>query len=114
MVHRTRTFVAQLSYVAVTDSGEVVAILLTHFFAADEAVTGRREAWISTIGTVRAWRRRGLAGALIATGLAEAQRQGYDRAALGVDADSLTGALGVYQAAGFAVESRQARYVRRF
>ena len=110
----TRTFVAQLSYVAVTDSGEVVAILLTHFFAADEAVTGRREAWISTIGTVRAWRRRGLASALIATGLAQAQRQGYDRAALGVDADSPTGALGVYQSAGFEVESRHARYVRQF
>jgi mycothiol synthase len=126
----TRAFVAELSFVAVADcgdsvdnhaedsdiegGGEVVAILLSAFFAADEAVTGRREAWISTIGTLRAWRRRGLASALIATVLAEAKRQGYDRAALGVDADSPTGALGVYLRAGFEVDSRHARYVHPY
>ncbi|NUT35568.1 MAG: GNAT family N-acetyltransferase [Hamadaea sp.] len=112
----TRAFRPDLSYVAVAENAdgtdEVVAILLSQYFAADTAVTGIQEMWISTIGTRRAWRKRGLASALIGAALTEAHRQGFDRAALGVDADSPTGALGVYQRAGFAVEFRTTRYVR--
>ncbi|MEV0269014.1 GNAT family N-acetyltransferase [Hamadaea sp. NPDC050747] len=115
----TRAFVPELSYVALAGSGdgagdEMVAFLLTQFFEADQVVTGRREAWISTIGTLRAHRRRGLASALIATCLRAAAAQGYDRAALGVDADNPTGALGVYEAAGFTVDRRHVTYVREF
>lgn len=109
----TRAFVPQLSYVALAGD-EMAAFLLTQFFEADEVATGRREAWISTIGTLREHRRRGLASALIATCLRAAAEQGYDRAALGVDADNPTGALGVYEAAGFAVDRRHVAFVREF
>lgn len=112
----TRAFRPDLSYVAVAagpdGSDEVVAILLSQYYVADEVATGVKEMWISTIGTRRAWRKRGLASALINAALAQAQRQGMDRAGLGVDADSPTGALGVYQRAGFTVDSRTARYIR--
>ncbi|MEV6967676.1 GNAT family N-acetyltransferase [Hamadaea sp. NPDC051192] len=114
----TRAFVPELSYVALAGSpgadDEMVAFLLTAFFEADEVATGRREAWISTIGTLRAYRRRGLASALIATCLHAAAEQGYDQAALGVDAANPTGALGVYEAAGFAVDRKHVAYVREF
>lgn len=106
-----RSFRADLSFLAVAGS-QVVAILLTHHFEADTAVMGRREAWISAIGTWRAWRGRGVATGLIGTALAEATRQGFAQAALGVDADNPTGALSLYRAAGFHVEHRHGRYVR--
>jgi len=113
-----RSFRPDLSFLALADATErtarpqVVAILLAHHYEADTAVTGRREAWISTIGTRRAWRRRGVATALIGAALGEAKRQGFARAALGVDADSPTGALSVYHTTGFLVEQRHRRYVR--
>jgi ribosomal protein S18 acetylase RimI-like enzyme len=118
----TRTFRPDLSFLAVADADaaghaagpRVAAILLTHYWEADTAVTGRREAWISTIGTRRAWRRRGVATALIGAALAEAKRQGFPRAGLGVDADSPTGALSLYRNAGFHVEHRHRRYVHQF
>jgi len=109
----SRAFVPQLSFVAMAGE-EMAAFLLTQFYAADEAATGRKEAWISTIGTLRAYRRRGLASALITACLHAAAENGYDRAALGVDADNPTGALGVYERAGFRVESRHTAYVRTF
>jgi ribosomal protein S18 acetylase RimI-like enzyme len=115
-----RAFRPDLFFLALADAAEhaarpqVAAIVLAHHYEADTAVTGRREAWISTIGTRRAWRRRGVATALIGAALGEAKRQGFARAALGVDADSPTGALSVYRTAGFLVEQRHRRYVREF
>ncbi|MFC4062960.1 GNAT family N-acetyltransferase [Planomonospora corallina] len=106
----TSAFSPESSFVAVDGSGTGVAILLTCHYEADTAATGVREAWIQTIGTLREWRGRGVAGALIAHALAEFRAQGYQRAALSVDADSPTGALGVYTRAGFTVEDRTTVY----
>jgi len=108
-----RSFRPDLSFLAVPDPAgpPLAAILLTHYFEADTVATGRKEAWIATIGTRRAWRRRGIAAALLAAALAEAKRQGFERAALGVDADNPTGVLGFYHSAGFEVEHRHSRYV---
>ncbi|WP_084965933.1 GNAT family N-acetyltransferase [Thermoactinospora rubra] len=88
----------------------VVSILLTQYFEADTAATGVRDAYIAIIGTLREWRGRGVAGALIAHALTEFRRQGYGTASLGVDADNPTGAVGVYERAGFKVEHRGAVY----
>jgi GNAT superfamily N-acetyltransferase len=76
-----RAFRPDLFFLALADAAEhaarpqVAAIVLAHHYEADTAVTGRREAWISTIGTRRAWRRRGVATALIGAALGEAKRQ---------------------------------------
>ncbi len=111
----TRSFRPDLSFLAIAAAPHhVAAILLTHYFEADTEATGHREAWISTIGTRQAWRKRGLATALIGATLAEARRQGFARAALAVDADSPTGALSLYRSAGFHVVHRHIRYVREF
>jgi mycothiol synthase len=60
--------------------------------------------YIGQVGTARPWRRRGLAGALLAEVLAAAGAAGRAEASLGVDADSPTGAVGLYERAGFAQE----------
>ncbi|WP_344865903.1 GNAT family N-acetyltransferase [Planomonospora alba] len=106
----TSVFRPESSFVAVDGSGAGVAVLLTCYYEADTAATGVREAWIQTIGTLREWRGRGVASALIAHALAEFRAQGYRRAGLSVDADSPTGALGVYTRAGFEVEDRTVVY----
>lgn len=98
------------SFVVRDGAGESVAVLLTHYFAADTEATGVREAWIQIVGTLREWRGRGVAAALLAHALAEFRAQGYQKAGLGVDADNPTGALGVYTRAGFVVEHRATTY----
>lgn len=59
--------------------------------------------WIGTLGVRPAWRRRGIAEALLATAFAEFHRRGERRAALGVDAQSPTGATRLYEKAGMRV-----------
>ncbi|GGK61417.1 N-acetyltransferase [Planomonospora parontospora subsp. parontospora] len=102
----TKAFRPEASFVAVDASGTSVAVLLTSHYEADTAATGIREAWIQIIGTLREWRGRGVASAMLAHALTEFRAQGYQRAGLSVDADSPTGALGVYTRAGFTVEDR--------
>ncbi len=51
-----------------------------------------------------AWRRRGLAKALLARSLVAAREAGFTSAGLGVDAENPTGALGLYESLGFAPE----------
>ncbi|MBG0827031.1 GNAT family N-acetyltransferase [Planomonospora sp. ID67723] len=106
----TRSFRPESSFVAVDGSGRCVGVLLTQHYEADTEATGVREAWIQIIGTLREWRGRGVASALIAYALAEFREQGYARAGLGVDADNPTGALGIYTRAGFEIEHRQITY----
>ena len=76
----------------------------SYFFPADAEATGVREAYIGQVGTLRPWRRRGLGGLLLATGLAAARAGGYAQAALTVDSGNPTGALGLYERAGFVVD----------
>jgi ribosomal protein S18 acetylase RimI-like enzyme len=66
--------------------------------------------YIGQVGVRRPWRRRGLAQAMLVQVLAWAGRAGKKTAALGVDADSPTGAVGVYERAGFTIEYRAVTY----
>jgi GNAT superfamily N-acetyltransferase len=56
--------------------------------------------FVNELGVRREWRKRGIASALLKTSFAEFYRRGKKGAALGVDADSLTGALKIYERAG--------------
>ena len=67
---------------------------------------GLQRGWLSSVFTRRPWRRRGLAAALISRSLALLRERGMTSAALGVDADNPSGALGLYESAGFAVHER--------
>jgi mycothiol synthase len=111
IVTESRSFRPQLSFVVVLDgSDEIVAYLQTAEFDADLDATGRREAYVGRIGTVQEYRHQGLATALLGHSLHAYRNAGYDQAALNVDSQNPTGALGVYERAGFKVESRWTNY----
>ena len=56
---------------------------------------------IEDLGVIRRWRRKGLGTALLLTLLGRLRQLGFERAELGVDADSLTGATRLYERVGF-------------
>jgi mycothiol synthase len=107
----SHTFRPDTSRVVVpTGSDEIVAYLTTHEFEAYFEATGRREAYVGKVGTLPEHRGRGIAAALLGHCLHAYAEAGYDEASLDVDSENPTGALGVYQRAGFAVESRWTNY----
>lgn len=61
-------------------------------------------AWVNELGVRRPWRTRGLGNALLRHAFGEFYRRGARVAALGVDAESLTGATRLYERAGMHVE----------
>lgn len=71
--------------------------------------------WISGLGVVPSHRRRGLARAILFHSFGEFWRRGRRSVALGVDADSLTGATRLYESVGMRVEQQfdQVRKVLR-
>lgn len=102
----SRNFRAELSFLALDGRGEdaaVAAYLLGYFYTADEAATGRREAWIGQLGTLPAWRGRGAGSALLAHALSAYRAAGYQQAGLDVDSANGSGALGLYERVGFRV-----------
>jgi GNAT superfamily N-acetyltransferase len=102
---RSETFRPELARLALADH-EVVGYVLPY----DDGVPGRL--YIGQVGTVPSWRRRGVAGSLLADVLGAAGRAGYTRAALDTDADSPTGAASVYGNVGFVVDHRTVAYRR--
>ena len=97
----------------VVDEGRpdvVVGYLQTSEWQAQQAATGRREAYIAKLGVRRSYRGRGMASALLWHALREYRAAGYDESALDVDTNNPTGAFGLYQRTGFIVERQSATY----
>jgi mycothiol synthase len=67
-------------------------------------------AWVNTVAVRRPWRQRGLGTALLLAAFNEFYRRNILHAALGVDAESLTGANRLYERAGMQVSLRIATY----
>jgi mycothiol synthase len=95
---------------AVLAGDEVVGFLLADESAAESERTGVRDLYVATVGTVPAWRGRGVAAALLAHALQRAGERGYATSSLHVDAENPTGALGVYERAGYEAVGRQVTY----
>ncbi|TWX38599.1 GNAT family N-acetyltransferase [Frigoribacterium sp. ACAM 257] len=112
------TFRADLSFVAVAegDDGEeeVVAFVLTTVEPEQWAAHGGRSAHVDYVGVRRAWRGRHLAQSLLATALARQADEGFELCVLDVDSTSPTGAVGLYERAGFTVAGRRAAYLREY
>jgi ribosomal protein S18 acetylase RimI-like enzyme len=83
--------------------GQPLGFVIGHEYDEVTDATGSRDAYIALVGTRRQARKRGVAFALLARVLAAAEAAGCGSASLGVDADSPTGALGLYRRAGFTV-----------
>lgn len=99
-----RGFRSDLGVVAM-DGDDVAGFVLCAAYPADWT-TGPREAWITSVGTRTAWRRRGLGRAMLAEVLTRVAASGtrFERAILGVDDANPTGARHLYRALGFVDE----------
>jgi ribosomal protein S18 acetylase RimI-like enzyme len=93
-------------WVVAFDGDEVAAGVINAIDEEQNAALGVRRGWLSSVFTRRPWRRRGLASALIARSLVLLRERGQTSAALGVDADNPSGALGLYEGLGFRVDQR--------
>jgi mycothiol synthase len=89
-------------------SNEVAGMVLGYIDHEQNKRQRRRRGWTENICVRRPWRKRGLAHALIAENLRELKARGMTEAALGVDSESLTGALRVYESMGFRAVRRDA------
>lgn len=108
----SRNFRPGLSFV-VHEPGtpeRILAYLQSSEYDAYFQATGRREAFVAKVGTVREFRGRGIAGVLLRHALAAYQEAGFDEASLDVDSENPTGALEIYRKAGFEVETRWSDY----
>ncbi|MEA2652570.1 MAG: mycothiol synthase [Chloroflexota bacterium] len=93
-------------WVVAWDGDEVTAAVVNTIYAHENEATGSRRGWLDSVFTRRAWRKRGLASALIARSLHVLAERGMETAMLGVDADNPSGALRLYESFGFVVTDR--------
>jgi len=92
------------------DGEEVAGVVMNQILTSYNQATGNRRGLLAGVSVRRAWRRRGLARALVADSLRGFCDSGMTEAVLGVDAENPTGALGVYEATGFVVDKRGRNY----
>jgi GNAT superfamily N-acetyltransferase len=92
----------QLDVWQVAWAGDSVAGgVLGYISAAENASLGRARGWTEGIFTVRDWRGKGVASAMLARSLRLMRDRGMTEAALTVDTASPTGALSLYERHGF-------------
>jgi mycothiol synthase len=93
-------------WVIAWEGDEVVAGVVNTIYRAENEELAQKRGWLDSVFTRRAWRKRGIASALIARSLHVLAGRGVEVAALGVDADNPSGALRLYESFGFAVTER--------
>ncbi|WTB59932.1 GNAT family N-acetyltransferase [Streptomyces sp. NBC_00825] len=115
---RLEAFRPDLSLLAVTPDtheGERVVGFVFVDVAPDEwPLRGGPFGYVTTVGVRREARGQGLARTLLAHVLRALRAEGLDHAVLDVDAESPTGALGLYQSLGFTVTDRTVSLIKRF
>lgn len=89
---------------------EVAGSVMNAIHPHENAALGLRRGWLEHVSVRRPWRGRGLASALIGRSLILLRGRGLTEAALGVDSENPTGALGVYERMGFVVHRTAATF----
>lgn len=105
------TFRADLSFLAL-DGPRVIAFCLCEVDDEDNATRGVAELYVNKVGTVRGYRRMGLASHLLVRSMEAAAGAGLTTAALEVDENSHTNATEVYRRLGFTDRSRSVHYMK--
>ena len=100
----------QLSAVARDGDGAVAAYVFAHEYAVPPSGGSGPEVTVPYVGTLPAHRGRGLATGLLSRVLHGAREAGYPTASLNVDTENPTGALGIYERAGFRQSYREDFY----
>ena len=90
----------------VRGGGEIVGICNVRAKDGPDETTG----YIETLGVRRAWRRKGIAKALLLHAFDACRNRGLSRVALHVDAASLTGATRLYESAGMHISELSHAY----
>ena len=90
-----------LDLIAVADDGTFVSFCYCEISVQECDRTGRNEGWIACLGTRRGFRKMGLGRAMLLAGLHRLKAAGVATAILGVDAENSSGALHLYESAGF-------------
>jgi len=80
---------------------KIIGLLLTHRYASDDELLGKKIAWVDKLCTLAEYRNQSVAKNLISTALAKYKALGFTHAALTVDTQNPTGAYGLYSAIGF-------------
>ncbi|MEO7395561.1 MAG: GNAT family N-acetyltransferase [Candidatus Limnocylindria bacterium] len=93
-------------FILAWDGDDIAAGVLNAIYPWENEELGIQRGWLDSVFTRRPWRRRGLARSLIVRSLHLLRERGMTSAALGVDADNPSGALGLYESAGFAVTEK--------
>jgi ribosomal protein S18 acetylase RimI-like enzyme len=92
------------------DRDEVAGLVVNGIYPDENAALGVELGWLDHVSVRRPWRGRGLASALIARSLRVLRDRGMAFAALGVDSQNPTGALGLYERHGFRVHQTFANF----
>jgi mycothiol synthase len=101
-------------WVVAWDGDQVAGVVQTWVWTEENERLGVKRGWLEKISVRRPWRKRGLGRAMTAAALAKLRDVGMSDAMLGVDSENPTGALGLYEALGFAVYQRSIAYERDF
>jgi mycothiol synthase len=91
----------ELNLVAVAPDGTLAGFCWMLINPEDNEHTGRKIGEIDVLGTRRGYRKLGLGRALLLEGLRRLRQAGMETARLGVVANNPTGALKLYESAGF-------------
>ena len=92
----------------VEDRGEIAALCMSKPSRGGDDTLG----WVGVLAVRPAWRRRGLARALLLESFGLFRSIGRPRAALGVDGENTTGALALYEGVGMRATSRSDTWER--
>jgi mycothiol synthase len=84
-----------------TEEDEPAGLCLNEISPGHNARVGRQEGWVEVLCVRRPYRKQGLGRALLLEGMKALQAEGMQWAMLGVDTENLTGALRLYEGAGF-------------
>lgn len=90
-----------LNLIAVADDSTFVSFCYCQISVEECDRTGRNEGWIAYLGTRRGFRKMGLGRAMLLAGLHRLKAVGVATAILGVDTENSSGALHLYESAGF-------------
>jgi mycothiol synthase len=111
---KLESFHEEVSYVALSSTGDVVGFLLTFVVEDDWKLQGYSSGYIGLLGVVRDWRKKHIAPALLSRAFEGYREAGYERAQLDVDAENPSGALGLYQGVGFTEKTRSITFTKVF
>ena len=96
------------------EGDQVVGMVLNFVNEKENTEKGRRRRHPEDISVRRPWRKRGVARALITKSFRVLKEHGMEEAALGVDVQNPSGALGLYESLGFKRDKRETCYRKSF